>query len=63
MQNDPQPLAVPMSKVPQLLGCGRTTAYDLRIRGLLEGVDIGGMKRFTMRSIKALAEPEVPEAA
>ena len=62
-QDHLEPLAVPMSAVPRLLGCGRTKAYDLLKRGLLETVDIGGMRRITMRSIKALAEPKKTEGA
>ena len=62
MPKNPEPLAVPMSAVPRLLSCGRTKAYDLRNRGLLEVVEIGGMKRITMRSIRKLAEPDPSEA-
>lgn len=62
MPNNPEPLVVPMSMVPHYLGCGRTKAYQLKNEGALEVVMIGNMPRITMRSIKALIEPQAQEA-
>ena len=55
-----EPVAVRINTACRLIDCGRTKVYELINSGALEVVDVGGMKRVTMASIRDL--PKKSEA-
>ena len=55
---DEQAVAVPIERVPAMLGVGRTSVFALCREGKLESRKVGRSRIVTMRSIRALAHNE-----
>jgi hypothetical protein len=54
-----QRYALTIANSAQALDCGKVKIYDLAKKGLLEFVDVDGMRRVTARSLRRLVgEPE-----
>lgn len=58
-----EPIALSPTEAARALSVGRTTLYRLINEGKLETTKIGSRTLVLTKSMKALAEPETPEAA
>lgn len=54
MFTTPEPLAVTVRDAARLIGCSRSTIYELINEGRLEAFKIGSATRITMASVKTL---------
>ncbi len=50
----PDPLALTVKDTARLIGCSRSTVYELINEGRLEAFKLGAATRITMASVKAL---------
>ncbi|MEM1380883.1 MAG: helix-turn-helix domain-containing protein [Pseudomonadota bacterium] len=58
-----EPIALSPTEAARALSVGRTTLYRLINEGKLKTTKIGARTLVLTKCIKALAEPETPEAA
>ncbi len=54
MPTNLEPLAVTVKDAARLIGCCRSTVYELIADGRLEAFKLGAATRITMASVKAL---------
>lgn len=54
MRKDIEPLAVTVRQATQMIGCSRSTIYELINEGRLEALKLGTATRITTQSIREL---------
>jgi excisionase family DNA binding protein len=54
MPTNPEPLALTIKDAARVIGCSRSTIYELIGEGRLEAFKLGAATRITMASVKAL---------
>jgi excisionase family DNA binding protein len=54
MPNNAEPLALTIKDAARVIGCSRSTIYELIGEGRLEAFKLGAATRITMASVKAL---------
>jgi excisionase family DNA binding protein len=54
MPTNPEPLALTIKDAAKLIGCSRSTVYELIGDGKLEAFKLGAATRITMASVKGL---------
>jgi excisionase family DNA binding protein len=56
MLTHPEPLALTIKDAARVIGCSRSTIYELIAEGRLEAFKLGAATRITMASVKTLIE-------